>query len=68
MNKRMTCKNPECPRPSEMKPFELDTHWAFVCPTCNSAQVWDKRRADIGGTLGAGQKADGRRLVVGKGF
>lgn len=67
-NKVMICKRPECPRPLEMKPFEYEQHWVFVCETCGSRQVWDKARPEVGGTRGAGEKANKQRSVVGGGF
>jgi hypothetical protein len=51
-----------------MKPFEYAAHWVFICLVCHSRQVWDKTRPEIGGTVGAGDAANGRRSVVGKGF
>ena len=56
MNKWMVCKNPDCPRRERMTPSERPEHWIFNCPTCGAVQVWDKRRPEIGGTLGAGMR------------
>ena len=67
-NKVMLCKRPDCPRPGVMTAHEQPDHWLFICPTCQSAQVWEKARPEIGGTRGAGQTANGCRSVVGRGF
>jgi hypothetical protein len=67
-NKTMYCKNEECPKRSAMIPHEYPTHWAFGCPTCGAVQLWDKRRPEIGGTIGAGEYREGRSGVLGRGL
>jgi len=66
----VVCRNEACPhaadrdRPMKMVE-EYDTHWLFVCLLCQNGRVVTKEK--VGGTLGAGRVADGRR-TMGKGF
>lgn len=68
MAKIVVCKLEECP--NHLKPMKLieefDTSWAFVCLVCQNTRIVTKDK--VGGTWGAGRKADGTHSVFGKGF
>ena len=56
-------KNPARPMKLTGEYFEA---WAFVCPVCQNTRVVTKDK--VGGTFGAGQRANGCRTVVGRGL
>jgi hypothetical protein len=64
----IVCHLDECPR--HLKPMRLlretASAWIFECPTCANVRAVHKTIA--GGTLGAGEKEDGCKQVVGRGF
>lgn len=45
---------------------ERELSWMFVCMTCFNVRLIAKDR--IGGMKGAGEREDGRRNVIGRGF